>query len=107
MVDERIIEKRAMQHHLSVRIGCFCNPGAGEAAFHVTRDTVKRAFDGELDVTTYDDYARVLDLPTMGSMRVSLGVASNFLDVHRFLRFIDTFIDDRPEAIDLPPRSHC
>jgi selenocysteine lyase/cysteine desulfurase len=107
MVDERIIEQRAMQHHLSVRIGCFCNPGAGEAAFHVTRDTVKRAFDGEHDVTTYDDYARVLDLPTMGSMRVSLGVASNFLDVHRFLRFIDTFVDDRPEAMDLPPRSHC
>src|SRR5260370_26307529 len=72
--------------------GCFCNPGAGEAAFHVTRDTVKPAFDGERDVTTYDDYDRVLDLPTMGSMRVSLGVASNFLDVHRFLRFMDTFI---------------
>jgi molybdenum cofactor sulfurtransferase len=107
MVDERIIEKRAMQHHLSVRIGCFCNPGAGEAAFRVTRDTVKRAFDGDLDVTTYDDYARVLDLPTMGSMRVSLGVASNFVDVHRFLRFIDSFIDDRPKADDLPPRSHC
>jgi selenocysteine lyase/cysteine desulfurase len=107
MVDERIIEQRAMQHHLSVRIGCFCNPGAGEAAFHVTRDTVKRAFDGEHDVATYDDYARVLDLPTMGSMRVSLGVASNFLDVHRFLRFVDTFVDDRPEAMDLPPRSHC
>jgi selenocysteine lyase/cysteine desulfurase len=107
MVDERIIEQRALQHHLSLRIGCFCNPGAGEAAFHVTRDTVKRAFDGEQVVTTYDDYVRVLDLPTMGSMRVSLGVASNFLDVHRFLRFIDTFVDDRREAIDLPPRSHC
>ena len=107
MVDERIMEKRAMQHHLSVRIGCLCNPGAGEAALRVTRDTVKRAFDGELNVTTYDDYLRVLDLPTMGSMRISLGVASNFLDVHRFLRFIDTFIDDQPEALDLPPRSHC
>jgi selenocysteine lyase/cysteine desulfurase len=107
MVDERLIEQRAMQHRLSVRIGCFCNPGAGEAAFHVTRDTVQRAFDGEQDVTTYDDYVQVLELPTMGSMRVSLGVASNFLDVHRFLRFIDTFIDDQPEISDLPPRSHC
>ncbi len=107
MVDERIIEKRALQHNLSVRIGCFCNPGAGETAFRVTRDRVELAYEGEHAAMSFDDYVRALGLPTAGSMRISLGIASNFLDVHRFLRFVDSFIDDRPVAGDLPPRSHC
>ena len=68
---------------------------------------MERAYEGEHAAMSFDDYVRALGLPTAGSMRISLGIASNFLDVYRFLRFVDSFIDDRPVAGDLPPRSHC
>ena len=33
VVDERFVDRLAADHDISVRTGCFCNPGAGEAAF--------------------------------------------------------------------------
>src|SRR5579859_3305480 len=32
IVDERVVDQRASEINLSLRTGCFCNPGAGEAA---------------------------------------------------------------------------
>ena len=31
-VDERLVDRVAAEHDISLRTGCFCNPGAGEAA---------------------------------------------------------------------------
>jgi len=33
VVDERYVDRIASRHNISLRTGCFCNPGAGEVAF--------------------------------------------------------------------------
>ena len=37
VVDERYVDRVARQHNISLRTGCFCNPGAGEVAFTISR----------------------------------------------------------------------
>ena len=47
IVDERVVERRANTFRLSLRTGCFCNPGAGEAAFHLSQETLRKIFHEE------------------------------------------------------------
>ena len=47
IIDERVVEQRASTFNLSLRTGCFCNPGAGEAAFHLSQERLRKIFRGE------------------------------------------------------------
>ena len=85
LVDERYVDIVAAEHGVSVRTGCFCNSGAGETAFSLSRDTLIGAEFGEGMIL--DDYIAQLGIPTGGAVRASLGIASNFADVHRFMAF--------------------
>ena len=79
VVDERYVDRVAARHNVSLRTGCFCNPGAGEVAFTISRETL---LGGEFgDGMTLDDYMEVIGLPTGGAVRASLGIASNSRDV--------------------------
>jgi molybdenum cofactor sulfurtransferase len=105
IVDERYVDRVAGEHTISLRTGCFCNPGAGEVAFTISRETL---LGGEFgDAMVLDDYVRAIGLPSGGAIRVSLGLVSNFADVHRFMRFADEFIDLVDVPDDLPPRILC
>jgi molybdenum cofactor sulfurtransferase len=105
MIDERYVDVVAAEHRISVRTGCFCNSGAGETAFSLSRDTLIGAeFD---DGMILDDYIRQIGMPTGGAVRVSLGLATNFADVHRFMRFAAEFRDVSEVPSDLPPRLAC
>ncbi|MBF6302849.1 aminotransferase class V-fold PLP-dependent enzyme [Nocardia amamiensis] len=105
VVDERLIARESAAAGLSLRTGCFCNPGAGEAAFEIGRPALLRLFGKQI---TIDDYLKALGLPTGGAVRVSLGLASNIRDVQRFIDFIDETYRNRPATVDgLPPRERC
>lgn len=105
VVDERFVDMVAAAHNISIRTGCFCNPGAGEAAFSLSRDTLLRAeFDDEM---TPDDYMTLVGMPTGGAVRVSLGLATNFADVYRFMSFATQFRDITEVPKNLPPRLSC
>ena len=82
VVDERYVDRVAGRHNISLRTGCFCNPGAGEVAFTISRETLLGGEFGE--GMTLDDYVREIGLPSGGAIRASLGLASNFADVYRF-----------------------
>ena len=106
LVDERLVAAESAARGISLRTGCFCNPGAGEGAFDLTRGQLKRSRG--LGVQTIDDYLLRLDLLTGGAVRVSLGIASNLADVERFLDFLRTTYRDRPAATEgLKPRLRC
>ncbi len=118
IVDERIIEQRAGMSHISLRTGCFCNPGAGEAAFHLSKETLQRVFQEEAGETlpglfkgeeglSWDQFLATLGMQSGGAVRVSLGLVTNFADVYRFVQFAQTFLDTFPAESDLPPRLHC
>ena len=106
VVDERLVADEAAEAKLSLRTGCFCNPGAGEGAFDISPAQLNGAEDW--GVRTIDDYLGLIGLPTGGAVRVSLGVASTYADADRFLTFVATTYRDR--AIDtsrLAPRERC
>ena len=105
VVDERFVDRLAAAHQISVRTGCFCNSGAGETAFSLSRDTLIRAeFDEGMIL---DDYLRLIGMPTGGAVRVSLGLVTNFADVHRFIEFAREFRDVTHVPPGLPPRLAC
>ena len=89
LLDYRRVEELAGQERISLRTGCFCNPGASEAAEGITEDDVAAAMHEHTDMTL----PRFLQVIThrggksAGAIRVSLGLASNFADVYRFARF--------------------
>ena len=82
VVDERYVDRVAGRHNISLRTGCFCNPGAGEVAFTISRETLVGGEFGE--GMTLDDYVRAIGLPSGGAIRASLGLVSNFADLRRF-----------------------
>ena len=68
---------------ISLRTGCFCNPGADEAANGLTCEQLAPCF-GQARPMTFEEFLQKMDGETPGAVRVSLGVASNFQDVHRW-----------------------
>jgi selenocysteine lyase/cysteine desulfurase len=91
---------------ISIRTGCFCNPGAGEGAFNLTRADWRRAL--RAPVRTPDQYLGLLGLPSGGALRASVGLASNLDDVERFLAFVEMTYRDRVVGTDgLAPRRGC
>jgi molybdenum cofactor sulfurtransferase len=106
-IDERFVDRVAERHNVSVRTGCFCNPGSGELAFSIGKDTL---IGGEFDdALILDEYIRAIGLPSAGAVRASLGVATNFRDVYRFVAFARSFLDLTEADVpgDLPPRLAC
>ena len=87
LVDVRTVDARAAAHGVSLRTGCFCNPGAAELAFGVAPEALLR----RADPPAYGDHLRALGVESGGAVRVSLGVATTFGDVYRFMRFASTF----------------
>ena len=105
VVDERYVDRVARQHGISLRTGCFCNPGAGEVAFTISRETLVGGEFG--DGMSLDDYVDAIGLPSGGAVRASLGLASNAADVERFAAFARTFVDLAGVPDDLPARLGC
>lgn len=64
----------------------------------------RAGFDAGLGL---DDVIRRAGMASGGAVRVSLGLASNFADVQRFLGFAERFRDLSAVPRDLPPRLAC
>jgi molybdenum cofactor sulfurtransferase len=87
-IDHREIERRANAARISLRTGCFCNPGAGEVALGISKPELVSCFaQSDADRLTLDEFRLCIDGKNSGAVRVSLGLASNFADVHRFVQF--------------------
>lgn len=99
LVDYHKVEQAANRVNISLRTGCFCNPGAGELAHGLTADEMAEAFQNEERMTMDQFQAIVLSKhkKSAGAVRVSLGIASNFADVYRFLGFAASFLDREAE----------
>ncbi len=91
IIDHQLIENQANQWNISLRTGCFCNPGAGELALGLSRNELSECFTRNQVEMTYDDLRACVSGKGSGAVRVSLGMVSNFADVHRFLEFASTF----------------
>jgi selenocysteine lyase/cysteine desulfurase len=52
------------------------------------------------DRLAIDEFRRCIDDKSTGAVRVSLGIVSNFADVHRFAEFVAGFADEDPAGED-------
>jgi molybdenum cofactor sulfurtransferase len=91
-IDHQMIEQRAGARRISIRSGCFCNPGAGELAMGISPGEMKSCFIRLSDRITYDDFRRCIDGKSTGAVRVSFGLASTFGDARAFVEFARTFL---------------
>jgi selenocysteine lyase/cysteine desulfurase len=92
-VDHALVERRAAERGISLRTGCFCNPGAGELALGIGGGEIASCFSRAGGHLTYDDFRRCIDGKSTGAVRVSFGWASNFADAQAFLAFAREMLD--------------
>jgi selenocysteine lyase/cysteine desulfurase len=95
LLDYRRAEELAGQEGISLRTGCFCNPGVGEAAEGLTEQDMQAAIamSPDINLFTFMRLMRTRGHKSAGAIRVSLGLVSNFADVWRFVRFVEKFRD--------------
>ena len=95
LLDYRRVEELASRSRISLRTGCFCNPGAVEAAEGLTERDISAALEQSADLTLprFLQIITHLEGKSAGAIRVSLGLASNFADVHRFVQFAEELRD--------------
>ena len=96
--DHRFIEQEASKVNISLRTGCFCNPGGGEIALGLTRAELVTCFDHFPQRFTLDDFRVCIDHKSSGAVRISVGLVSNFEDVYRFVEFARGFVDREVEG---------
>ncbi len=90
-IDHRAIEAAANNVNISLRTGCFCNPGAGEVALGISRVELDVCFNGpgHQDRLTLDDFRLCIDGKSSGAVRISVGMVTNFDDIQAFLSFCE------------------
>jgi len=90
-IDHRSIEEAANKVNISLRTGCFCNPGAGEVALGISRVELDVCFNGpgHEDRLSIDDFRLCIDGKSSGAVRISVGMVTNFNDIQSFLKFCE------------------
>lgn len=95
LLDYRRVEELATRERISLRTGCFCNPGVGETAEGLTEDDMLAGLESGGDITL-PRFLQVIHHrggKSAGAIRASLGLVSNFADVYRFVQFVAGFRD--------------
>ena len=96
LVDYRRVEELAAAQKISLRTGCFCNPGAGESAEGLTEDDMRAGIaelGAEVNLQRFLQVLQARGGKSAGAIRVSTGIVSNFADVQRFVEFAQGFRD--------------
>jgi molybdenum cofactor sulfurtransferase len=99
--DVHKMEALAGDQRISLRTGCFCNPGDGEVAHRITAADMAACFV-EPAAVTFQECQDLIGTATgkmPNTIRVSLGLASNFADVYRFVEFAEGFRDIDAETV--------
>jgi len=88
------VEAMAREMGVAVRGGCFCNPGAAEAAFDFDADTTSRCFRALDHDFSVEAFAHCLGEDTaVGAVRASVGLATSDDDVRRLLAVVERFAE--------------
>ena len=86
------VEERARAAGVALRGGCFCNPGAAEAAFDMDVAHLAACLEACGDDFSPGRLATCLGR-AVGAVRVSPGLASNLADVERAVAVVASFAD--------------
>jgi selenocysteine lyase/cysteine desulfurase len=95
VVDDTIVEALAAERRISLRTGCFCNPGASEAARDLSADDMRVLLTLDHHPSP-DDVRRLLPGRGVGAVRASVGIATTEGDLDRLLEFLGGLTDLPP-----------
>ena len=88
------VEDAAAQANISIRAGCFCNPGAAEFAFQYAAVRSYQCFDTiSPEEFTLQQFSTCMNYAPVGAIRVSVGIASNEADIDALIAVLRAFID--------------
>lgn len=101
MIDFRRAEELANKENISLRTGCFCNPGVNEIAEGLTSEEMQAGFSGgkRMDYPYFLSMLEHQQGKSAGAIRVSMGLVSNFKDLYKFITFIRSFLDRSSKKI--------
>ncbi len=101
-LDYRRVEELAGQAGISLRTGCFCNPGANETAECLTEADLRAGLSLGADLNL-PNFVKLMDSQgnnkSAGAIRVSLGLATNFNDVARVVDFLAQYLNQSTTTI--------
>jgi molybdenum cofactor sulfurtransferase len=109
--DYRLLEALAAEIKISLRTGCFCNPGTGETVHNLTQEDMAQAFS-QPSLLSFEEFytlARSEFNKNPSTVRVSVGIATTFADVYKFMAFAESFLDKSSadiSALDLAGPAH-
>jgi selenocysteine lyase/cysteine desulfurase len=122
-IPHHIVEQAASEMNISIRTGCFCNPGIAEQALGYSEHSVNprgKTFTSYLWMADKIGIDRLLSViepfeTPFGMVRASVGIASNFDDVWRWMELLERFLDanyvaevtQRYEEDFIPPTTLC
>jgi selenocysteine lyase/cysteine desulfurase len=88
-----VVEDRAREAGVSLRGGCFCNPGAAERAFGFPAQETARCLselrDREFSVERFADCLG--PEIAVGAVRASVGIPTSVRDIDRAVEVVDSF----------------
>eukprot|EP01126_Amoeba_proteus_P027730 TRINITY_DN27471_c0_g1_i1.p2 TRINITY_DN27471_c0_g1~~TRINITY_DN27471_c0_g1_i1.p2 ORF type:complete len:225 (-),score=58.19 TRINITY_DN27471_c0_g1_i1:13-687(-) len=81
------VEEMAKRNMISLRTGCFCNPGVSQAALEIDDRTMAKAakFECKMDIMTL----------LQGMVRISFGTYSTFQDAWTFISFLKSIVEEQ------------
>ncbi len=83
------VELRAREDNISIRGGCFCNPGAAERAFDIPPGPAREFMhDPDFSIPAFRQY---LGGRAVGALRASFGIPTTESDVDRLITLLATF----------------
>jgi selenocysteine lyase/cysteine desulfurase len=89
LIPFEFFEEMANEQNISIRSGCFCNPGIDEINNCLTNDELSNYFLSR-DKGNYEDMIAFLK-KMRGATRVSVGMATTKNDLDIFLDFVNSF----------------
>ncbi|NIP25421.1 MAG: hypothetical protein GWO38_16775 [Phycisphaerae bacterium] len=95
LVDYRRVEELASVEGISLRTGCFCNPGTGEIAEDLTAEDMLAGLEAgpDINLVRFMEIIQHRGNKSAGAIRISMGLATNFSDIYRFVQFAASFRD--------------
>ena len=85
------IEEQANQFNISLRSGCFCNPGIDETNNCLTDNELATYYSSHLE-GDYKDMIKFLG-KMRGATRISVGIATNQNDINQLINFLETLLN--------------
>jgi selenocysteine lyase/cysteine desulfurase len=93
------IERLANEKKISLRTGCFCNPGIDELNHGLSANQLDDYFSGR-EQGDYFDIIRYLG-QVRGAIRLSVGFITTRADIEKFVNFAETLLNRKAPENEL------